>query len=280
MTPQEKDTLGENFRRNLTFICRYFESISYICRRIGMNRQQFNKYLSGKSFPSRKTMRRLCDYFGVEETEFVMDPGEFTELVRLRAPHEQRRIAELPHFPHVQRLMERSRGSLERYVGYYYRYFYSYGYPGYIVKSLMAIFQVDGFYYSKNIGHFHIPDDTGQERVWFRYLGTVLHIQDRIYALEYEDRLQDMVAETILYPAYRTHRNFLSGVQCTLAGSRSRTPSAGRVVFEYLGRYIDALNALRHCGLFPENSESIPKYILERIDNRTKGQDYVLSALE
>mgnify|MGYP001972390984 CR=1 FL=1 len=42
-------------------------SIAAVCRRVGINRQQFNKYLAGAVRPSRHNMRRICDFFGVTE---------------------------------------------------------------------------------------------------------------------------------------------------------------------------------------------------------------------
>ena len=54
---------------NLTFACSFLPSIALVCRRIGINRQQFNKYLSGRVRPSRHNMRKICEFFGVTEGE-------------------------------------------------------------------------------------------------------------------------------------------------------------------------------------------------------------------
>ena len=58
---------------NLSFACTLFPSIAHVCRRIGINRQQFNKYLSGSVRPSRHNMRKICDFFGVTEAELLME---------------------------------------------------------------------------------------------------------------------------------------------------------------------------------------------------------------
>jgi transcriptional regulator with XRE-family HTH domain len=71
---------------NLKLLCSYGKSTSDICRRVGINRHQFDKYLTGKSQPSLATLRRICDFFGVDEYEILLDAKAFRDLVRLRPP--------------------------------------------------------------------------------------------------------------------------------------------------------------------------------------------------
>ena len=77
---------SQNLSQNLKVLCSYCRSVSDFCRRSGFNRQQFTKYLTGAGQPSLRSLRRICDFFGVEEHEILMDPKEFRELVRLRPP--------------------------------------------------------------------------------------------------------------------------------------------------------------------------------------------------
>ncbi|MDO6588357.1 helix-turn-helix transcriptional regulator [Salipiger sp. 1_MG-2023] len=63
-----------HFPTNLGFACSLLPSIAEVCRRVDINRQQFNKYLAGSVRPSRHNMRRICDFFGVTESELLMDP--------------------------------------------------------------------------------------------------------------------------------------------------------------------------------------------------------------
>ena len=39
------------FGRNLRLLCRPYVSVSALCRELGIIRTQFNRYLSGESFP-------------------------------------------------------------------------------------------------------------------------------------------------------------------------------------------------------------------------------------
>jgi transcriptional regulator with XRE-family HTH domain len=54
--------LGENLRS----LCRNAGSISELCRIIGVNRTQFNRYLAGTAFPRPDVLFRICSHFGVD----------------------------------------------------------------------------------------------------------------------------------------------------------------------------------------------------------------------
>jgi transcriptional regulator with XRE-family HTH domain len=60
------------FGDNLRIKCQKFESIAEACRVIGINRQQFNKYLSGAMLPNARSLQRICDVFAIEEWELFI----------------------------------------------------------------------------------------------------------------------------------------------------------------------------------------------------------------
>ena len=65
-----RGNLAENLRR----LCVERGSINAACRGMGINRQQFDRYLTMQSTPSPTTLKKLCKYFGVEEQELFADP--------------------------------------------------------------------------------------------------------------------------------------------------------------------------------------------------------------
>src|SRR6056297_1438254 len=97
--------MSDDFTDNLAHLCSYHPSIAEVCRRIGLNRQQFNKYLSGQSRPSRANMRRICDFFGVTEAEIQLEPSQLRSLVsvRTRPVAETRLGAPLRHLDRLRR---------------------------------------------------------------------------------------------------------------------------------------------------------------------------------
>jgi len=71
----------EPLTENLGYACSLYPSITHVCRRIGINRQQFNKYLAGRARPSRSNMRRICNFFGLTEAELLTEPPSLLLLV-------------------------------------------------------------------------------------------------------------------------------------------------------------------------------------------------------
>ncbi|QYZ69608.1 helix-turn-helix domain-containing protein [Neotabrizicola shimadae] len=76
----------DNLTENLRFLTGYAPSVKEICAKAGVNRTQFHRYLAGGSMPSLRSLRRICDYFGVEDHEVMLDHDRFRELIRLRPP--------------------------------------------------------------------------------------------------------------------------------------------------------------------------------------------------
>lgn len=266
-----------SFAQNLGYLCGFYPSVAEVCRRLGMNRQQFNKYLSGQVRPSRHNMHRICDFFGVNESEMLLDHGRFAEIVSLRrAPLVGDAIAE--PLRHLESLYSASK-SLERYVGYYFRYFYSFGHAGKIVKSLASLFEKDGRYYWKNI-EIHRSGVPGSSPTTTKYTGAVLFLGERIFIVEYESMLRNAVTQVTLYPSYHTRMTRLRGIQTGAPTARGRRPGASLVLMEYLGRRIHVRDALRSSGIFADDDPAIDPEVRALIVNRIPENAYVLEADE
>lgn len=258
---------------NLAYACSLFPSIAEVCRRLGINRQQFNKYLSGQVRPSRHNMRRICDFLGVTEWEMLLDENRFADLLAIRrSPTNVRGLSD--PLRHVETLY-RASASLERYLGYYYRYFYSFGYPGKILKSLAIMSERDGRYFWKNL-ELMPADMAGGKRTVSKYSGAAFFLGERIYILEYESLMASSITQLMLYPAYHTRISYLTGIQTGGPTKRGRKPAASLVLLEHLGRDIDVKRALQRSGMYDE--AEIDEEIRGMIKNRISDEAYVFEA--
>jgi len=62
---------------NLRRLTSQIGSANFVCRELDINRQQFEKYLKGRSLPSAGTLKKICNYFQVSEEElFAADGAE------------------------------------------------------------------------------------------------------------------------------------------------------------------------------------------------------------
>ncbi|MFV0515734.1 MAG: helix-turn-helix domain-containing protein [Jhaorihella sp.] len=64
-----RNMLGSNLR----ILARDYPSISELSRQLGINRTQFNRYLSGESFPRPDVLDRICTFFSVD-ARILLDP--------------------------------------------------------------------------------------------------------------------------------------------------------------------------------------------------------------
>lgn len=63
LSPAElRDMFGANLRK----LSAEYTSISDLSRQLGINRTQFNRYLSGESFPRPDVLSRICAFFNVD----------------------------------------------------------------------------------------------------------------------------------------------------------------------------------------------------------------------
>src|SRR5471030_3045549 len=90
---------------NLKLLCSHYRSIAEVCRKIRINRGQFNKYLNGNTLPTPFNLKRICDFFGVEEYEIYLPTEQFTTLIGVKA----KRISTSDEMPAPQRMLDHLR---------------------------------------------------------------------------------------------------------------------------------------------------------------------------
>lgn len=64
------------FGENLRILTSNYPSISALAREIGVNRTQFNRYLSGESFPRPDILARICVFFAVDARVLLEPVGQ------------------------------------------------------------------------------------------------------------------------------------------------------------------------------------------------------------
>jgi transcriptional regulator with XRE-family HTH domain len=269
---------AEDFCRNLALLCSYEKSIAEVCRRLGLNRQQFNKYLAGSVFPSRSNLRLICDHFGVLDSEILLPHANFAEIIKLKPRNDHAAPVLTPATQTLRRLEAQSETIPDRYLGYYFRYYYSFAFPGYITKSLVRIYRKNRICYWKNIEIIRRRDRSEQTEAIFKYLGLVTFILDRLFVFEEEVILKNSVTQTILYPSHASRIHQLIGIQTATSNLNRRTPATSRVLLEFISPSIDARKALSCCGQFPEHDKEIRPDIEQRISNRMARGEKVLGA--
>jgi len=267
---------NQNFAVNLRLICDQHRSVAQVCRSLEMNRQQFNKYLSGKIYPSKHNLSRVCQFFKLTEEQLKLEPAAFAEVVA-----EVFQTEEVPAVSEIEKTLEslpNSFEALERYEGYYYSHFHALGFPGHLVRSLVQIYRHQDRFYTRNTEHLWNKEKEDSHRHRFKYKGVAMYLGDRIFITEVEMLTKSAVCHTILFPSYRNVVDTLSGITTGVGSINSHMPKATRVEYQFLGKHVDIRETLRGCGIFDLDSEMIDSDIRMRINNDMTDQEYMLTA--
>ncbi|AYR21328.1 helix-turn-helix domain-containing protein [Alcaligenes faecalis] len=240
--------MHEDFARNLRLLCTYYSSVAEVCRRLNINRSQFNRYLSGRYRPSAHTLRRCCEFFGVEEHEILMPSAQFELLVQVRPKQTLLDENPLPEASHLAHLKQIGTAALDKYLGYYFETYLSMAYPGQVLRTLVYVEKRDErVYYQRTERLREHPQSKAYRGV---YRGLVHMLTDRIFLTDYETLTSLEMTQTILFPSFKNRVTRLTGLKLGVSGSGERMPCCTRVVYEYLGTAINVRQALRLCGLY------------------------------
>lgn len=244
---------SDDFAINLRLLCSTESSVSAICRQIGLNRQQFNKYLSGAARPSPANMRKIAVHFGVRPAEFILPANEFeahpsvaAKLTGPQNPHPER--------PEFESAFRGQTIPLRRYLGYYLSYFLTQSWENSIICAIVRLDEYDGMVRCRSLERSIDPDDGSL--FLSKYDGRVAILGNRIFVMEYQVLARDALVETVLHPVGRGQLQYLRGTTFGIT-SRQRAPFMSPVVWRYLETFTSLRDAMRQVGRYDINSAKL-----------------------
>ncbi|OLP56496.1 transcriptional regulator [Rhizobium rhizosphaerae] len=240
---------SDPFLVNLRFACTTRRSVSDICRAIGLNRQQFNRYIAGQSRPSPHNLARIAAYFGVSVADFALEPRQFE--LRILSPDRDRSEARL--------LLDGFPGDLQvlrRHLGYYQTFHLSPSWPGMVVSSCTRLWEERGSVRIKSIERMRDP---ANEIIQFsKYVGLVTCWRNRLFVAERSVGRQPLLSQTILVPFEEHQRVYLRGTTMGVSWRKGNMPYASRMIWRALGQEVDKRQMLARCGVLAPNARSLP----------------------
>lgn len=250
---------SSSFSANLRQACSTRKSVSDICRQLGINRQQFNRYVNGEAVPSPHNLVRIATFFGVRPADFALEPAQFEQ--RLMNAAGGRFGTDVLHACFPGDLQ-----ALRRHLGYYQTYHVSLSWPGMVVCSCARLDEHEGAVRVKSIER--IQDRPHEIRQFSKYLGLASFLRNRIFVVERSSGLEPMIAQTILTPFETHQRIYLKGMTMGVSWRRQNLPYASRVIWRHLGTDTDRRQLLSRCGVLSPNSRQLPPTVRDFLDMR------------
>ncbi len=269
---------ADHLAANLKLLCGYSRSIAEVCRQAGINRQQFTKYLSGASLPSLHSLRRVCDFFGVEDHEILLEPGAFRALIRLRPPRLGGDQEAQPDA--AARLLaglaagHDAAGALAL-IGYYFLYLRDDRRAPMISRSLVRLTAAPRGLALKALDF--TPGGTSTLPSCVKYAGSAFVTDGRIHVMARECVVGKSVWFASYYLTDFTRRPYLSGLSMGVEPDPRGEIIALRSVLEYLGTTIDIRRELRRCGQIPAAAPEIDAIIRSATYNDLRDGEVVLT---
>jgi transcriptional regulator with XRE-family HTH domain len=267
---------SDHVQNNIRLLCSYGRSTSDICRRAGFNRQQFNKYINGHTQPSLATLRRICDFFGVDDHEILLPHEAFKAIVRLRPPsvglQQSRFDKSVDNFIQAS---QTNQGLMQRHAGYYHAYFAPDPAREILVRTVVHLYQENDAWLTKTIDRklddvFFIP-------ACVKYSGVAVESFQRMTVLEREMGSGRSIWVSMLYCSEHAVPNYLAGLCMSMESEGRHDISCTRMIWHYLGKTPNLRSILSMCGIVDRSVEKIPDIILEGTDNSMRRDELILS---
>lgn len=266
----------ENFQENLKMLCEQVGTVSEMCRRIGINRQQFNKYLAGTHQPSKSNLRSIASFFGLSIDILYTNPNDFRSMIEGGHFHLFRNLVQSPKMLlFINELLQESDSDLSELTGVYERYHYSSIYKGRIVRSVFCIYEKNGILMHYYVERFPNQDGSGKIDYHFKYHGLSFVIANRIFCIDFETIQRNEMTFTNLAAVSRNSKKYIFGVSSGIAATMVRQPVAAKVAMNFVGKgFIKKAHIKRATVLSPDDP-SIPKEVVDYLGSGTASIDPV-----
>ena len=259
------ETSRRIFAENLRRLVRARGNIADVCRRLGINRQQFNKYLSAKHVPSQANINAICDFFRITYRNIISEDMEIPELRRPADYLRGFRAFENAGLLQAA-LAANDTKRLTSFCGTYLKYHYSSIYKGDIVRAVTAIRPVNDVFGYVNLERFPNRNRQMKHDYVFKYHGFVAMIDRRLYMMDLESLQRNEITFSIYTPIARNPIRLFFGVTGGVASNIYREPYASRSVLQLVSTNPPTRTEYRKATVIAPDDPSIPVEALEYLN--------------
>ncbi|WP_244748431.1 helix-turn-helix domain-containing protein [Mesorhizobium sp. 131-3-5] len=257
---EDTGALAENLRT----LCDRHGSVAAVCRKINVNRQQFNKYLSGAHVPSASNIRIIANYFGLSVPILFSDPDEFRTLVDGNFFHAMATARQLPEFSRfISNMIVENNSQDSEIAGVYDRYQFSSIYKGFVLKSAFCIYRNREFLQHYYVERFPSFDNPRKIEYIFKYYGFCFPLADRLFTADFEGIQCNELTFGVYAQVKRNAKRFMFGISSGIAANVFRQPYSTKVALHYRGPGLLRREHLSELTVMDRNDPAIPREALQ-----------------
>lgn len=258
---------------NLLHLAKLFDSVSEFCRKLDINRQQFNKYVGGQHLPAQKVLQKIARFFSIEPEQLFLPPAAFRRSFEGRNVGLPFSLEEAPELVKMLPYLAASVDALQGMQGVYYRYHKSSIYKGKVLRSVTWLYVKEGTARYATIERFPLLDGGVRSGYTFTYHGFCVALGDRIFLIDSESKQRNELTFSILIQPHRRPNRFFYGLYMGVASSSYRQPFSTRMVLQRLTSGTLTREHLRQATVLDPEDASIPTEVRDYL--RRPGADTV-----
>lgn len=267
MTPTGAETLRNrniyNLRDNLRRIVGTMQNVSSAAKELEINRQQLNKYLSGTSTPSLRTLAIFAQRFNVSVDDLFLSPPAFEQLYAPRNPGGWPEELSSP-VEDLFKSASRVSSTLAMYCGSYFRISGMPNMPHKIVRAYTRIYQKNGLTYATTVEVFPTANGIISSGRHVRRLHALVHYHgERLYMMD-PTRPQAFML-MICYPESIPGFEYIQGHAMSVSESGSRRIFSLPFVLQKIGSGRLRKSELAACGIFDIDGGAVSNEVLRRL---------------
>ena len=236
-----------------------------------MNQQQFSKYLNGVSRPSPRNLRRLAQFFRVNERDLDLPHDAFVSQARVTSPRPSNHAEDS-----LSMAFPGDLSALRKFVGNYQVYYSSPALPGETVIAAMLLHEADGSVITRSLEALRTEGE--RKRHWTRCNGKAAFHGERLFVVDFEANNGGALSMTTLVPPYRHRSSLIFGLSFFLASYPWRSPHTSPVVWKWVGERVSARELLQACGTVAMDSHivhpAIRRYLQKTNQSMSNGAPY------
>jgi transcriptional regulator with XRE-family HTH domain len=248
-------TIHSIFATNLRRKTAEYGTIADVCRGTGINRQQFNKYLAGTSFPNAVTLRNICTFLDIQEQSLftTADTTATGSKMILKSAK-----------PGLLGFAQLHNKIFDFYVadlpcGYYHCFFPLHNVPGMLVRSLMLISQNGKQKEFVRLTRFHSAGKNKRPLIVGRHSGIVCANKSEIYFLGVNRYSPHQLSMMAVERNIETNSGFYQGMMLTHNFNASINP---KVCMIYAGEQNSPRLLLKSLGVLHESNTAIDSLVV------------------
>ncbi|WP_321791782.1 helix-turn-helix transcriptional regulator [Caballeronia sp. J97] len=253
--------MTSNLASNLALLRNSFDSVTDLCRQLGVNRQQFNRYLGGKQVPSPRVLKRMSGFFSMEPDDLLRKPSEFKVICNGGDPAFPFDLGDAPSLLRFLPLMSSSEDALKELCGVYYRYHHSSTAKGTVLRSVVWLRERESVIECVTVERFPLTNESTPRHCSFSYNGYCMMLGQRVFLVDFEGRRKSELAFSVLTPQPRRPSRFMYGLLTRIEPTSHRQAFSTRVALARVGHGGLTKQHLRHATTMQLEDPSIPEEV-------------------